>query len=217
MKNFIALALVSALAVFAAACSNSTETSNTNTTPATTTTTVNSASANTSATVNTGATPASTALPKSASGEDAPASVRAALPDAQSITKHHKDLSSAQIQKETGSKVPDTDHHSYLAFSNSSGARQQIGAATVVKAAGQEMVIVYENRGGKPYIKEVRAEGMPGAFLDQFKGKGHDEKFQIGQDLKAQGVNDATAKAAAEAVRVDIMTMQTLYGAADKH
>ena len=146
--------------------------------------------------------------------------MRAALPDAQSITKQHKDLSSAQIaaiQKETGSKVPDTDHHSYLAFSNSGGARQQIGAATVVKAGGKEMVIVYENRGGKPYIKEVRAEGIPQAFLDQFKGKGHDDKYKIGQDLKAQGLDDAKANGAAEAVRVDIMTMQTLYGTPDKH
>jgi len=201
MKKLAILILVGSLAALAAACSTSEPTN----------TTANTAPANSA--------PKTTA-PKSASGEDVPASVRAAFADAQSITKQHKDLSPEQIttiQKETGSKVPDTDHHSYLAFSNSSGTRQQIGAATVVKAGSKEMVIVYENRGGMPYIKEMRAEGVPQAFLDQFKGKGHDEKFQIGQDLKAQGLDDATAKAAAEAVRVDIMTMQTLYGAADKH
>ena len=201
MKKLAILILISSLAALASACSTS-ETTNT---------TANTVPANSA--------PKTTAS-KSASGEDVPASVRAAFSDAQSITKQHRDLSPEQItaiQKETGSKVPDTDHHSYLAFSNSSGTRQQIGAATVVKAGTKEMVIVYENRGGKPYIKEMRAEGVPQGFLDQFKGKGHDEKFQIGQDLKAQGLDDATAKAAADAVRVDIMTMQTLYGAADKH
>ncbi len=216
MKKFIALALVSAVSVFAAACANSTETSNTNTIPATTT--VNSAPPKTVTTGNTGAAGAETH--QSAAGEETPASVRAALPDAQSFTKQHKDLSPeqmAKIQKETGSKVPDTDHHSYLAFSNNSGTRRQIGAVTIVKAGGKEMVIVYENRDGKPYIKEVRANDVPQAFLDQFKGKGHDEKFQIGQDLKAQGADNATANAAADAVRVDIITMQTLYGAPDKH
>lgn len=215
MKKIITFALVGLLAAFAAACSktddattSTTTNANMTTAPATTTTTAGNASS-------TGA-----GTSKSAAGEDVPVNVRAALPDAQSITKQHKDLSSAQIaaiQQETGSKVPDTDHHSYLAFSNSGGARQQIGAATVVKAGGKEMVIVYENRGGKPYIKEVRAEGIPQAFLDQFKGKGHDDKYKIGQDLKAQGLDDAKANGAAEAVRVDIMTMQTLYGAPDKH
>lgn len=204
MKTISIIALLSLLSLFAAACSSADDT------------TANRAN-------NPPVTTAGNSAPgaaKKAANDDIPAPVHAAFPDAQSITKQHKDLSSEQIttiQKETGSKVPDTDHHSYLAFSNSSGTRQQIGAATVVKAGGKEMVIVYENRGGKPYIKEVRTEGVPQAFLDQFKGKGHDEKFQIGQDLKAQGLDDATAKAAAEAVRVDIMTMQTLYGAADKH
>jgi len=205
MKTISIIALLSLLSLFAAACSSANDT------------TANTAANN--APITTAGNSAPEAA-KKAGSDDIPEPVHAAFPGAQSITKQHRDLSSEQIttiQKETGTKVPDTDHHSYLAFSNSSGTRQQIGAATVVKAGSKEMVIVYENRGGKPYIKEVRAEGVPQAFLDQFKGKGHDEKFQIGQDLKAQGLEDATAKAAAEAVRVDIMTMQTLYGAADKH
>jgi len=205
MKTFAIVVALSLASLFATACSSGNDS------------TPNSAANNTPATTAGNSAPDAA---KKAGSDDIPAPVHAAFPDAQSITKQHRDLSSEQIttiQKETGSKVPDTDHHSYLAFSNSSGTRQQIGAATVVKAGSKEMVIVYENRGGKPYIKEVRADGVPQAFLDQFKGKGHDEKFQIGQDLKAQGLDDTTARAAAEAVRVDIMTMQTLYGAADKH
>lgn len=212
MKKIIVIIIAASITAFAAACSGNSNNNQPNAN-ATTAVTNNTSGTNTAATASHNTDPAK-------AGGDIPASVRAALPDAQSITKQHKDISPAQsaaIQQETGSKVPDTDHHSYLAFSNSSGTRQQIGAATVVKSNGKEMVIVYENREGKPYIKEVRAEGVPQAFLEQFKGKGHDDKFQINQDLKAQGLDDAAAKAWAEAVRVDIMTMQTLYGAPDKH
>jgi hypothetical protein len=196
MKKIITLVLASSLSAFAAAC----------TTSETTNTTANTAPVK--------------APPKTAASDDVPPSVHAAFPDAQSITKDHRDLTPAQIaeiEKETGGKLPDTDHHAYLAFSTSGGARKQIGAASEVAVKGKHIVIVYESRNGLPYIKEVRAEGLAQAFLDQFKGKGHDDKYQIGQDLKAQGVDDATAKAVATAIHVDIMTMQTLYGAADKH
>ncbi len=196
MRKILTLVLASSLAGFAAACASSTETSNT-TTP---TTATNSAPANTT---------------KSNTGEEAPANVSAAFPDAQSIAKQHKDLSAAQIaaiERTAGSKIPDMDHHSYVAYSTSGGARKQIGAATVVEAGSKKMVVVYESRNNQPYIKEVRAEGMTQAFLDQFKGKSAEDKFQIGQDLKAQGVDDATAKAAATAIHVDIVTMRTLYG-----
>lgn len=208
MKKILIIALVASLAAFAAACSNSGDTGTTNT--ATTNTAAPAPAANAST---------ESAKPAAAS-EDVPASVRAAFPDAQSITKQHKDLTAAQIstlEKETGTKLPDTDHHSYLAFSTSGGTRKQIGAATVVEANGKQMVIVYESRSGLPFIKEVRAEGLPQAFLDQFKGKGHDDKFQIGGDLKAQGADETTAKAVAAAIHVDIMTMQTLYGSAHTH
>ncbi len=152
--------------------------------------------------------------------EDAPASVKAVFPDAQSFTKQHKDIPKdaiADIEKDTGAKVPDTDHHSYLAFSTAGGARKQIGAATIVKANGKDFVIVYENKEGSPVIKEVRGEGVPAPFLAQFAGKGHDDKFQVGADVKANGIDEATAKAIAQAVRIDSMTMQNLYGAAHSH
>jgi len=152
--------------------------------------------------------------------EDVPASVKAAFPNAQSFTKQHKDISAAaiaEIEKDTGAKLPDKDHHSYLAFKTENGARKQIGAATIVKAGGKEIVVVYENKEGSPFINEVRADGVPAPFLAQFKGKGHDDMFRIGADLKAEGVNDAVAKAIAEAIRVDAMTMQSLYGAAHTH
>ncbi len=204
---FALFALMAAL-VLAAACSSG---ANTATSP------VNTSQAKTNSSAINNATPANVA-PKS--DDDTPAPVKAAFPDAQSFTKQHKDLSNEQmteIEKEAGAKLPDTDHHSYLAFSTAGGARKQVGAATVIKAAGKDFVIVYENKEGKPYIKEIRGEGVPAPFLAQFVGKGHDDKFKIGSDLKANGVDDAAGKALAQAVKTDILTMQTLYGAPEKH
>ena len=168
-------------------------------------------------TVNAGA--ANTAPPKT--DDETPAMVKAALPDAQSFTTQHKDIPKdaiADIEKDTGAKVPDTDHHSYLAFSTTGGKRTQVGAATVVKAGGKDVVIIYDSKNGSPSIREVRAEGVSPDFLKQFAGKGHDDMFSVGNDIKASGgVDDATAKAIAQAVRIDSMTMQALYGAAHTH
>ncbi len=204
------LTLIASLGLTSAACSSGANTITTNTTGANKSAT-NTAAANT-------ATVTNSVEPKSA--DDTPASVKAAFPDAQSFTKQHKDIPKdaiADIEKDTGAKVPDTDHHSYLAFSTTNGARKQIGAATMVTAGGKEMVVVYDSKNGAPVIKEIRAEGVPAQFLAQFAGKGHDDKFQIGADLKANGAGDATAKAIAQAVHIDAVTMQNLYGAAHTH
>jgi len=222
MRNLLTIALVGALTIFAAACSNSGETTKTTTNTATTTNSSGAAHNDAPGTAPSAhnETANKGAAPNAAAKDEVPAAVRAAFPDAQSITTQHKDMTAAQIssvEKETSTKVADKDHHSYLAFSTSGGARKQVGAATVVEAAGKQMVIVYESRNGVPYIREVRAEGVAQAFLDGFKGKGHDDKFQIGQDLKAQGVDEAMAKAAADAVRRDAVTMQTLYGGSHSH
>ena len=152
--------------------------------------------------------------------EEIPASIKAVFPDAESITKDHKDIPKeavADIEKDSGVKLPDTDHHSYLAFKTDGGTRKQLGAATLVKADGKDVVIVYESKDGSPFIKDVKIEGVSADFLKQFVGKGHDSKMQIGQDLKVNGVDEKTAKSIADAVRVDAMTMQTLYGKAHSH
>ncbi len=153
-------------------------------------------------------------------GDETPSQVKAAFPDAQSFTTQHKDVAAdkiAEIEKTTGGKVPEKDHHSYLAFSTVGGKRTQIGAATVIKAGGKDIVVIYENKNGSPAIKEVRADGVAKEFLAQFAGKGHDDKLQIGADLKANGADEAAAKAIADAVRVDQATMQSLYGSAHDH
>ena len=205
---FIITATITA-AFGAAACSSGSDSSAPTTAGANT---------NQSKTTNTAGNTSAPAKPD----EETPASVKAAFPNAQSFTKQHKDIPKdaiASIEKDTGGKVPDTDHHSYLAFTTEGGTRKQLGAATVVSAGGKEVVIVYESKDGSPYIKEVRAggDGLPSPFLTQFAGKGHDDKFVFGTNFKANGADEATAKAITTAIAVDVMTMQALYGAAHTH
>ena len=205
MKQILILSALAFGLSGASACSSAPETATTNRTAINNTTAANTASTNA---VNT------------TKADDTPAAVKAVFPDAQSFTTQHKDVPAdkiASIEKDTSSKVPDKDHHSYLAFSTTGGARKQIGAATVVKVDGKDVVVVYDNKDGSPVIKEVRADGVPAAFLRQFAGKGHDDDLLLGADIKASGANEAQAKAITEAVRVDVLTMQALYGAAHKH
>lgn len=201
--TIIGLAFVVGLAGACSSGANTATTSNTNINQAKTT---NTNTANTAAPTKT--------------EEDAPASVKAVFPDAQSFTKQHKDIPKdviADIEKDSGGKVPDTDHHSYLAFATKDGKRTQIGAATIVKANGKEIVVVYDNKEGNPIIKEVRADGVSADFLKQFVGKGHDDKFAVGGDIKTNGVEDGLAKAITKAIQIDALTMQNLYGAAHTH
>ncbi len=205
MKQILILSAIAAGLAFASACSSAPETATTNRAANTNTTVANTATTNTANTTK---------------ADDTPASVKAVFPDAQSFTTQHKDIPAdkiASIEKDTSSKVPDKDHHSYLAFSTAGGTRKQIGAATIIKVDGKDVVVVYDNKDGSPIIKEVRADGVPAPFLAQFAGKGHDNDLLLGADIKASGANEAQAKAITEAVRVDVLTMQALYGSAHKH
>jgi len=204
MKTLIFVTLIAA-SLLSLACSSGT------TTPAANTATANKASAN-STTANNAAAPAKT--------DEIPASVKAALPGAQTFTAMHKELTDAQsasIEKDTGGKVSEKDHHSYPGFSTANGTKTQIGAVTIVKAAGKEIIVIYENKEGSPSIKEIKAEGVPAGFLSQFAGKGHDDDLLLGADIKSNGAKDDLAKAITDAVRIDVLSMQALYGKAHAH
>jgi hypothetical protein len=203
MTKLMIVALAIGLATLGAACSTNKEAGSESTAPA-------------------AASPAAAAAAAANKSDEIPAAIRAALPNAQSISKQHKDLTDKQVasvEKQSGLKLDDKDHHSYLAFANEGGARKQVGAASLVNANGHEVVIVYASENGSPVIKEVHGEsgGMPHTFLDQFKGKGHDNKLRLGQDIKSQGVDEATARTLTDAIRLDVVTMQTLYGASHSH
>lgn len=213
MRKLLILKIIAASAALSAACSGA----NSNTAAPTGNTVAN---ANQTATTAATANSNHSANTATTGGDETPAAVKAAFPSAQSFTVQHKDISPSaqtQIEKDAGIGIPDKDHHSYLAFSTAGGTRKQVGAATVVKAGGKDVVVIYENKDGMPTIKEVRAEGVPAAFLQQFAGKGHDNELVVGSDIKTSGADETIARAITEAVRVDAMTMQTLYGKAHTH
>ncbi len=198
----IGLAFVAGTAGACASGSNTATTSNATTNQAKTANTTNSATT-------------------TKTDDETPASVKAVFTDATSFTTQHKDIPAekiASIEKDTGGKVPDKDHHSYLAFATRDGKRTQIGAATVLKADGKEVIVIYESKNGMPTIKEVRSEGVAKEFLAQFAGKNHDTRINFGEDIKLVGdVSEAQAKATTQAVRIDVLTMEALYGAAHSH
>ena len=203
MKIIMMVAVITASLV-SLACSGSTTSSGN-------TTAINKAPANSTA-ANNAAAPAK--------ADEIPASVKAALPGAQTFTALHKDLTDAQvasIEKDTGGKVSEKDHHSYPGFSTENGTKTQIGSVTIVKAAGKEITVIYENKEGSPSIKEIKAEGVPAGFLSQFAGKGHDDDLLLGADIKPNGAKDDLAKAITDAVRIDVLSMQALYGKAHAH
>ena len=203
MKRLIFVAVITASLV-SLACSGST-------TPNGNTTAANKTPANSIAANNVAAP---------AKADDIPASVKAALPGAQTFTAMHKELTDAQIasiEKDTGGKVSEKDHHSYPGFSTANGTKTQVGAVTIVKAAGKEIIVIYENKDGSPSIKEIKAEGVPAGFLSQFAGKGHDDDLLLGADIKANGAKEDLAKAITDAVRIDVLSMQALYGKAHAH
>ena len=204
MKILIFVTVITA-SLLSLACSGG----STNTSP--NTATANKAPANSTA--------ANNAAPP-AKADEVPASVKAALPGAQTFTAMHKELTDAQIasiEKDTGGKVTEKDHHSYPGFSTVNGTKTQLGSVTIVKAAGKEILVVYENKEGSPSIKEIKAEGVPAGFLSQFAGKGHDDDLLLGADIKANGAKDDLAKAITDAVRIDVLSMQALYGKAHTH
>ena len=204
MKILIFVTVITA-SLLSLACSGG----STNTSP--NTATANKAPANSTA--------ANNAAP-SAKADEVPASVKAALPGAQTFTAMHKELTDAQIasiEKDTGGRVTEKDHHSYPGFSTVNGTKTQLGSVTIVKAAGKEILVVYENKEGSPSIKEIKAEGVPAGFLSQFTGKGHDDDLLLGADIKANGAKDDLAKAITDAVRIDVLSMQALYGKAHTH
>lgn len=203
-NTFLTVIVLAFAALLAGACSS----------PASNTTTT------TNQTAPQNANTANNSVTTTKTDEDVPASVKAVFPDAQSFTKQHKDIPAekiAAIEKNTGGKVPDKDHHSYLAFATRDGKRTQIGAATVVKADGKEIVIIYESKNGMPTVKEVRADGVAKEFLAQFAGKNHDTPIKFGEDIKANGADEAMAKSITQAVRIDVLTMEALYGAEHTH
>lgn len=158
-----------------------------------------------------------------ASSDEVPAEVKAAFPDAASVTIQHKDLTDKQIasvEKESGAKVAGKDFHSYVAHDSS---HKQIGAATVTDVEGAggpiRLVVVHTNDGKIKKVTPVTGSGdvVSAAFLDQFVGKDHHGRFHVGDDVKYDGANQSAAQAIAHAVKRNVLAMHALYGKEHGH
>ncbi len=154
---------------------------------------------------------------------EVPAEVKAAFPEAASITLQHKDLTDKQIasiEKESGAKLSDKDFHSYVAHD---GSHKVVGTATLtdVEGAGEpvQLLVVYTDDGKIKKVTPVKGSIDVGSssFLDQFIGKDHDDAFHVGTDLKYDGSNQGAAQAVAHAVKRDVLAMHALYGKEHGH
>lgn len=155
--------------------------------------------------------------------EEVPAQVKAAFPEAQSVSLQHKDLTSGQIssiEKEAGAKLADSDFHSFVAHDSS---HKQIGSATLteVEGAGEpaQLLVVYTNDVTINKVTPLKGSGdvVSPSFLDQFVGLDHHSVFHVGDDLKYDGANKDAAQAVAHAVKRDVLAMQALYGKKHGH
>jgi hypothetical protein len=155
-----------------------------------------------------------------------PSEVKAAFPEAQSITMLHKDLTASHvssIQKDYGVKLKEDDYHTYVAYSTGSGKKTQLGAATLVDVEGAgepaKLLITYSNDIVIKKVSPLKGSGdvLSPAFLDQFSNKDHDQPFQLGKDIKYTGENRAAADAVTGAIKRDILSMQALYGKSHTH
>lgn len=159
---------------------------------------------------------------KSAANE-VPTEVKAAFPEARTVTAQHKELSSGQItsiEKESGAKLRGEDFQSFVAHDSS---RKQLGLATltdVERSGGKvRLLVVYTNDLKIKKVTPVEGSGdlVSVAFLGQFIGKDHDEAFHVGKDIEYNGKNRVGAEAIAHALKRDLLAMQTLYGQSHGH
>ncbi|MEW6731384.1 MAG: hypothetical protein AB1489_08615 [Acidobacteriota bacterium] len=162
---------------------------------------------------------------------DAPVTVKAAFPEAQSFTLEHRALSGemiAAIEKEAQTKVParERDFHAYLARKTEPGKPTQIlGAAAILNVDGvaspiEVMVAVDSDINIKKvaFVKgDTKGEIASEEFLKQFVGKGHHDKIKVGEDINFTGKDKTSAAAVAETVRRAEQTLTQLYGKAHSH
>ncbi len=156
------------------------------------------------------------------SDDEVIAQVKAAFPDAQSVTPQNKELTSEQvasIEKDSGATLAGKDFRSFAAHD---GSHKQLGAATLtsVQGAGNvQLLVIYTSDGKIKKVAPVRGNGdvASAAFLDQFAGKDHTAAFHVGDDIKYDGSDKPAAEAVAHAIKRDLLAMHALYGKEHGH
>ncbi len=153
---------------------------------------------------------------------EVPAQIKSAFPEAKSISIKHKDLSKKQVsdlEKLVGMKAPEPHFHTYIAYGTKNGKKAQLGAATFIEHKNMIFFVIYNN--DITIKKIISAKGTDelekSGFLKTFEGKDHDQSFTVGKDLKYIGTQKYQAQEVSKAVKMNILTMQTLYGKAHHH
>ncbi|MBK9439184.1 MAG: hypothetical protein IPN51_14645 [Chloracidobacterium sp.] len=72
-------------------------------------------------------------------------------------------------------------------------------------------------RKGRRRSKRSRPRACRPVFSASLLRKGHDDDLLLGADIKSNGAKDDLAKAITDAVRIDVLSMQALYGKAHAH
>lgn len=123
------------------------------------------------------------------------------------------------VKKYSGVKT-DNYFHTFVAVGNNNGKKSQLGAGSLVKVEDTKEIefgIIYDNNLVIKDILPIKNANDLKPFLNQFKGKDHHSSFSIGKDLKYTGNNSKIASKIAQAVKVDVLTIQELWGKAHKH
>lgn len=159
-------------------------------------------------------------IPATGREVEIPMPISSAFPDAL-ITKQHSELTESQlaaIEQKSGSKLNETDFDAFIAYGKEGDKDTRLGAASVVDVTGlgepTQLVVIYTN---DLVIKEVTlvkgtSDVASRAFLVQFAGKNSDQPFQVGKDVKYNGKNTEDAKALTQALKLDLLTMQAIFG-----
>lgn len=138
-----------------------------------------------------------------------PAEVKAAFPDATSVTM--------QMTKTKAGG----DFMSYVAFTTKSGEKAAVGVATMVAVEGATYLLTVDNDIRIKRVTVVKSGGKPevegDAFLSQFTGKSHDDAIQMGKDIKFAGTDRAYAEKVVNAVKAAEMMLQEQYGKPHAH
>lgn len=134
----------------------------------------------------------------------------------------HKFLTPEQmknIEKDSGVK-PEGYFHTFIAIGKKNGKKTQLGAGTLVKIDGKkpiEFAVIYNNKLVIKDILPIKNTEAIKYFLSEFKGKDHDQAFSVGKDLKYSGKDLDLAKKVAQSIKLDIITVQTLWGKSHSH
>lgn len=154
-----------------------------------------------------------------------PTEIQSSFPDASSIILKEKLLSNRQmlsILQDTGIQPDSKKFYTYFAYKTNNGQDSQLGTATIIDLKTEkpmQFVLIYNSKLIIKKIVPIKAdeEFKSETFLNQFINKDHHEGFVYGKDIKFAGSNKSDAEAVIKAIKINILSMQAIYGRPHHH